>query len=153
MQYDIKELKKLIALVEESKISELSLEDKNGEKVLIKKSNGVEIVASGPVPVPVVASASAVAPVSVAPVAVSDENEVAIKSPMVGTYYASANPDSPPYVKIGDHVKKGDTIGIVEAMKLFNEIESEVSGTVTKILVNNATPVEYGQPLILIQKD
>ncbi len=75
---------------------------------------------------------------------------VEIKSPMIGTFYRSANPDSPAFVQVGDKVEKGSPVCIIEAMKLFNEIESEISGTVVKVLVDNSTPVEYDQPLFLI---
>lgn len=76
-----------------------------------------------------------------------------IKSPMIGTYYRTPNPDSPPFVSVGDKISKGQTVCIIEAMKLFNEIESEVSGTIVKILVENATPVEYDQPLYVVELD
>jgi acetyl-CoA carboxylase biotin carboxyl carrier protein len=80
----------------------------------------------------------------------SDSNLITIKSPMIGTYYDAPNPESDAFVSIGDSIKVGDTVCIVEAMKLFNEIESEISGTIVKILVENATPVEYDQPLFLV---
>lgn len=78
---------------------------------------------------------------------------VEIRSPMIGTFYRSSNPDSPPFVSVGDRIVKGQTVCIIEAMKLFNEIESEVSGTIVKALVENATPVEYDQPLYLVEPD
>ncbi|NLB89446.1 MAG: acetyl-CoA carboxylase biotin carboxyl carrier protein [Syntrophomonadaceae bacterium] len=82
-----------------------------------------------------------------------NENLVEVQAPMVGTFYAAPSPDSAPYVKIGDHVEKGQTLCIVEAMKLMNEIKAEVSGKIVDILVENAEPVEYGQPIFLIEKD
>ncbi|HEY8402081.1 MAG TPA: acetyl-CoA carboxylase biotin carboxyl carrier protein [Cytophagaceae bacterium] len=81
----------------------------------------------------------------------SGKNLITIKSPMIGTFYRSSSPDSPPFVNVGDEVKPGQTVCIIEAMKLFNEIESEVSGKVVKILVDNASPVEYDQPLFLVE--
>jgi acetyl-CoA carboxylase biotin carboxyl carrier protein len=78
---------------------------------------------------------------------------VDIKSPMIGTFYRSGNPDSPPFVSVGDKVTKGQTVCIIEAMKLFNEIESEVSGTIVKVLVENSTPVEYDQALFVVEPD
>ncbi|WP_338770147.1 acetyl-CoA carboxylase biotin carboxyl carrier protein [Bernardetia sp. ABR2-2B] len=78
-------------------------------------------------------------------------NYITVKSPMIGTFYRSANPETPPFVSVGDSIKEGETICIIEAMKLFNEIESDVSGKVVKVLVENATPVEYDQPLFLIE--
>lgn len=83
----------------------------------------------------------------------SGKKTVEIKSPMIGTFYRSPNPDSPPFVSVGDKVSKGQTVCIIEAMKLFNEIESEVSGTVIKIMVENSTPVEYDQVLYLVEPD
>ncbi|GAA4852166.1 acetyl-CoA carboxylase biotin carboxyl carrier protein [Algivirga pacifica] len=101
----------------------------------------VETPAAAPAPAPAAAEA---------PVAEDTSNYIEIKSPMIGTFYTSPNPDSPVFVEVGDTVKKGDTVCIVEAMKLFNEIESEVSGKIVKILVENASPVEYDQPLFLV---
>ena len=80
----------------------------------------------------------------------SDDNYITVKSPMIGTFYRSSSPDKPVFVEVGDNVKKGDTVCIIEAMKLFNEIESEVSGKIVKVLVDDATPVEYDQPLFLV---
>ncbi|PHR50116.1 MAG: acetyl-CoA carboxylase, biotin carboxyl carrier protein [Fluviicola sp.] len=80
----------------------------------------------------------------------SDDSYITVKSPMIGTFYRSSSPDKPVFVEVGDNVKKGDTVCIIEAMKLFNEIESEVSGKIVKVLVDDATPVEYDQPLFLV---
>lgn len=80
----------------------------------------------------------------------SNDNYITVKSPMIGTFYRSSSPDKPVFVEVGDNVKKGDTVCIIEAMKLFNEIESEVSGKIVKVLVDDATPVEYDQPLFLV---
>ncbi|MBD0254776.1 MAG: acetyl-CoA carboxylase biotin carboxyl carrier protein [Cytophagales bacterium] len=99
--------------------------------------------ATAPQPPP----AAVTAPTPAAPAA---SNHYTLKSPMIGTFYRSANPESPVFVNVGDEVKKGQTLCIIEAMKLFNEIESEVSGRVVKVLVDNASPVEYDQPLFLI---
>jgi len=92
--------------------------------------------------------ASTEAPAATA--AADDSNYVPVKSPMIGTFYRASNPDTPPFVQVGDKVEKGQIVCIVEAMKLFNEIESEVSGTIVKVLADNATPVEYDQPLFLV---
>lgn len=101
--------------------------------------------AAGPAPAPAAAPPAAAAP------AVDDEaNYVQVKSPMIGTFYRSSSPDKDAYVKVGDSVTKGDTVCIVEAMKLFNEIESEVSGKIVKVLVEDAQPIEYDQPLFLV---
>ena len=85
--------------------------------------------------------------------AATGKTTVDIKSPMIGTFYRSANPDTPPFISVGDKVTKGQTVCIIEAMKLFNEIESEVSGTVVKALIENSTPVEYDQPLFVVEPD
>jgi acetyl-CoA carboxylase biotin carboxyl carrier protein len=95
-------------------------------------------------------SAPAAAPVAAVAEAKAD-NLITIKSPMVGTFYRTPNPESPVFVNVGDDVKPGKVVCIIEAMKLFNEIESEISGKIVKILVDNATPVEYDQPLFLVE--
>ena len=108
--------------------------------------------ASAPAPAP---AQTAVAPAPAAPTtpekADDDSKYVAIKSPMIGTFYRSSSPDKPAFVNVGDEVGSGDVICIVEAMKLFNEIESEISGKIVKVLVENAQPVEYDQPLFLVE--
>lgn len=148
---DLRKLKKLIDLVEESGISELELTE-DGEKVRISRN-----VTSAPVAAPaqmapvqnVVAAAPAAAPAAEsAPAAVQDGQ--AVKSPMVGTYYASPSPEAEPFIKVGDKVEVGDTLCIIEAMKLLNEIEAEHAGVVKQILVNNAEAVEFGEPLFII---
>ncbi|MDX5423160.1 MAG: acetyl-CoA carboxylase biotin carboxyl carrier protein [Hymenobacteraceae bacterium] len=112
--------------------------------------------AAAPAPAPVAAPQAAPAVPAAAPAAApapaaSDESKyVAIKAPMIGTFYRSSSPEAPAFVNVGDEVKKGQVICIIEAMKLFNEIESEVSGKIVKVLVDNATPVEYDQPLFLV---
>ena len=102
-------------------------------------------------PAPAAAPQAAPAPAAAAPAPASDDSKyVAIKAPMIGTFYRASSPESPIFVNVGDEVKKGQVICIIEAMKLFNEIESEVSGKIVKVLVDNATPVEYDQPLFLV---
>ncbi|MFT6000319.1 MAG: acetyl-CoA carboxylase biotin carboxyl carrier protein, partial [Neolewinella sp.] len=96
------------------------------------------------------AAAPALAAAPAAPAADDDSKYVEVRSPMIGTFYRSPSQDKPPYVKVGDTVSKGDTVCIVEAMKLFNEIESEVSGKIVKMLVEDAQPIEYDQPLFLV---
>ena len=104
---------------------------------------------AAPMPAPAAAPAPAPAPSADAPAA--SDNLITVKSPMIGTFYRSASPDKPPMVNVGDSIKDGDILCIVEAMKLFNEIESEVSGTIVKVLVDDASPVEYDQPLFLVE--
>ena len=108
-------------------------------------------MAAAPAAAPAPAAAAPATAAAPAPAAASDESKyIAIKAPMIGTFYRSASPESPAFVNVGDEVKKGQVICIIEAMKLFNEIESEVSGKIVKVLVDNASPVEYDQPLFLV---
>ncbi len=153
-----KEIQELINFLSESGLEEVNIE--TGDlKVSIKRSPEQQVVAAAPAAVQAAPApapqpaAAAPAPQSAAPAeesAGSDANLVEIKSPMIGTFYRSANPDSPAFVEVGSTVKAGDTVCIVEAMKLFNEIESEVSGKIVKVLIDNSQPVEYDQPLFLV---
>lgn len=138
---------RLVDKINQHKISSISIEE-NGVKVEVKRENGVAKAVSG-VPHPVAAAPAAQAPKEAGKS--EDDGLVAITSPMVGTFYRSPSPDSPAFVDVGDTVKPGKTVCIVEAMKLFNEIESEVSGKVVKVLVENGKPVEYGQKLMLVK--
>jgi len=158
---ELKEIKELIKLVSEAGVTEVDVE-KGDFKLSIKKvEEKTTVVHAAPqvVSAPqVVAHIPAAAPVMEkmeAPVAKADtpvaSNLVTIKSPMIGTFYKSASPEKPAFVQIGDEIKPGKVLCIVEAMKLFNEIESEVSGRIVKILVENASPVEYDQPLFLVE--
>ncbi|MFH1044913.1 MAG: acetyl-CoA carboxylase biotin carboxyl carrier protein [Pseudomonadota bacterium] len=142
---DLRKLKKLIDLVQESGISELEVTE-GEEKVKIVRSGGAS--AAYPAPVPAPASASVLAPTPAAtPVDIQGH---VVKSPMVGTFYRSPSPGAKPFVEVGDTVKSGDTICIVEAMKLLNEIECDKDGVISAILVENGQPVEYGEPLVVI---
>ena len=154
---DLRKLKKLIDLVEESGIAELEITE-GEEKVKIVKGGAVAMVAAAPPMVapaaaPVAARAATVAGASpAAPGAeppAGQEGHV-VKAPMVGTFYRSPSPDAKPFVEVGQAVKEGDTICIIEAMKLMNEIEADASGAVKAILVENGQPVEYGQPLFIL---
>ncbi len=157
---DLKEIQALIKFVSTNAVDEVEINRKDF-KLLIKK-NPVQVAAPAMVAAPpqqvVTVSATpsvpASPPVSAAPAPAAEtktDNLIAIKSPMVGTFYRSANPDSPAFINVGDEVKQGKVVCIIEAMKLFNEIESEVSGRIVKVLVENATPVEYDQPLFLVE--
>ncbi len=151
---DLRKLKTLIDLVSESNVSELEITEAEG-KIRIVKGGGAMVQHAMPVsqsvaPAPVVASAAvseASPAVAVAPV----ETGHTVKSPMVGTFYRSASPGAKAFVEIGDVVKEGDTLCIIEAMKILNEIESDKAGTVRKILADNGQAVEYGQPLFIIE--
>ena len=157
---DLRKLKTLIDLVSESNVSELEITEAEG-KVRIVKSAGVAMVAPMAMPAPVAVAPAAAAPVATAPAAAPAAAAAeaapaapaghAVKSPMVGTFYRSASPGAAPFVQIGSVVKEGETLCIVEAMKILNEIESDKSGTVTQILCENGQAVEYGQPLFVIE--
>ena len=147
---DLRKLKTLIDLVSDSNVSELEITEAEG-KVRIVKSSGIPVVMQQPAAVmAAVPLAAPVAAPSVAEAAPVVDARHAIKSPMVGTFYRSASPGAKPFVEVGDLVKEGDTICIIEAMKILNEIEADKSGTVSKILCENGQAVEYGQPLFLI---
>ena len=151
---DLRKLKTLIDLVSESEVSELEITEAEG-KVRIVKGGGTVMMQHAPqqmMAAPAMsepaAPATAVAPT--APAAPAQEAGTPIKSPMVGTYYAASAPGAAPYVTVGASVKKGQTLCIIEAMKLLNEIEAECDGVIKQILVNNGGPVEFGQPLFLL---
>ena len=151
---DLKQIHDLIKIVNKSNIGEISIEDKDG-KVTIKQKEDKITVTSAPAQT-VYASApaapSAAAPVASAPAAApAADNLITIKSPMIGTFYRRASPDKPLLAEEGTEVSAGKVVCIIEAMKLFNEIESEVKGTIVKILVEDASPVEFDQPLFLVQ--
>ena len=152
---DLKQIHDLIKVVNKSNIGEISIEDKDG-KVTIKQKEDKITVTSAPAQT-VYASAPAAAPTAAAPVASAPaaapaaENLITIKSPMIGTFYRRASPDKPLLAEEGTEVSAGKVVCIIEAMKLFNEIESEVKGTIVKILVEDASPVEFDQPLFLVQ--
>jgi len=152
---DLKQIHDLIKVVNKSNIGEISIEDKDG-KVTIKQKEERVTVSSAPVyaaapaaPAPAPAAAAPAAPAS-APAAATD-NLITIKSPMIGTFYRRAAPDKPLLAEEGTEVSQGKVVCIIEAMKLFNEIESEVKGTIVKVLVEDASPVEFDQPLFLVQ--
>ena len=156
---DIRKLKELIRLMVDNDLTELDLKDKE-EQVLLKRGHGGTVtqvmpaVASLPASAPVVAAApasKAAAPAAPAETADDEAGLVAIESPMVGTFYASPGPDKPPFVSVGGTVGPDTTVCLVEAMKIFNEIKAERSGTVAKILVKSGQPVEFGQKLFLVK--
>lgn len=148
---DLRKLKTLIDLVSESNVSELEITEAEG-KVRIVKSGGAVVQQYVPAPMPAAAAAAAPATVAElpAPVAAAPTGHV-VKSPMVGTFYRSSSPGAKAFVEVGSQVKEGETICIIEAMKILNEIEADKSGTVTRILGENGQAVEYGQPLFVIE--
>ena len=146
---DLRKLKTLIDLVSESNVSELEITEAEG-KVRIVKSSGAPLVMQQPA-VAMVAAPAAVAAAPVVAEAPAAPIGHAVKSPMVGTFYRSASPGANPFIEVGSVVKEGETICIIEAMKILNEIEADKSGTITKILCENGQAVEYGQPLFMIE--
>lgn len=154
---ELKDIQTLIKFVSQNGVDEVEINDKDF-KLLIKKNpqqvttaQVVTPISAAPIQV-AAAPAAPSAPVSAPPAEkASTGNLIEIKSPMVGTFYRAANPESPSFVNVGDEVAPGKIVCIIEAMKLFNEIESEVKGKIVKVLVDNATPVEYDQPLFLVE--
>ena len=158
---ETKDIQKLIDFISQSGLDEVNIETSELKLAIKRYSNTAQVavqaqpayvapapVAAAPAPAPVAALATpAAAP---APVAEAS-NLITIKSPMIGTFYRSAGPDKPNFVDAGDDVEIGKVVCIIEAMKLFNEIESEISGKIVKVLVENATPVEFDQPLFLVE--
>ena len=159
MDMDIKEIQELIKFVAKSGVSEVSI-DRKDFKLTIKAAGNAPMIVNASIPsaapVQQMIAAPAAAPVAT-PVAATSaapeeaSNLITIKSPMIGTFYRSASPDKPSFVNVGDEIGAGKVVCIIEAMKLFNEIESEISGKIVKILVDNASPVEYDQPLFLVE--
>lgn len=161
---DFKEIQELLKFVSKSDLTELLIEQE-GFKLRIQRKQATSnvIYGSAPAPMqmmqaapvaqsaaPVLSAATESAPKTEAP-AGNGKNLTEFQAPFIGTFYRSAGPDKAPFVKVGDEVRKGQVLGIIEAMKLFNEIESDVEGRIVKILVENAQPVEYGQPMFLIE--
>ncbi|BBL72534.1 acetyl-CoA carboxylase biotin carboxyl carrier protein [Methylogaea oryzae] len=147
---DIRKIKKLIELIEESDIAEIEIRE-GEESVRINRYSAqlAPVAMAAPVmAAPQPAAAPAAAAAAPAEEAISGH---AVKSPMVGTFYRAASPDSKPFVEVGQSVKAGDTLCIIEAMKILNQIESDKSGVVKRILVENGQPVEYNQPLFIIE--
>jgi acetyl-CoA carboxylase biotin carboxyl carrier protein len=152
---DLRKLKTLIDLVSESNVSELEITEAEGKVRIVKSAPAgygapVAYTMAPPPPAPPAAAPVIEATPVAVPVAAEPAGHV-VKSPMVGTFYRAASPGAKPFVEIGDSIKQGETICIVEAMKILNEIEADKSGTVTQILVENGQAVEYGQPLYVIE--
>lgn len=151
---DLRKIKKLIDLLEESNLAELEI--KEGEEVVRLSrvpKGGVAVAAPAPIAMaaaPVVAAPAPVAAADAAPAANALPAGHVVKAPMVGTFYAAATPGAPALAKVGQQVKAGDTLGIIEAMKMFNQIEADVAGTIQAILVENSQSVEFDQPMFVI---
>ncbi|HRI22181.1 MAG TPA: acetyl-CoA carboxylase biotin carboxyl carrier protein [Panacibacter sp.] len=156
---DFKQIQELIKIINKSNIGEISIEE-NDFKITIKQKEEIvqTVTAAAPAqiyaPAPVYSAAPPVAAASstaTAEPAAKADNYITIKSPMIGTFYRKASPDKPTLVEVGDEIAPGKVVCIIEAMKLFNEIESEISGRIVKVLVEDASPVEYDQPLFLVE--
>jgi len=152
---DLRKLKTLIDLVSDSNVSELEITEAEGKVRIVKGPVGGPVMVAAPVAAPVVAAAP-LATAATVPAVMSEAEQAAaaghvVKSPMVGTFYSSSSPEAKPFVQVGTVVKEGETICIIEAMKILNEIEADKSGTISRILVDNGQAVEYGQPLFHIE--
>lgn len=148
MQLDINKIARLLKVVSESDIAEIEI--KEGEEQ-IKITRATAAVVPVVQPVAVAPATPASAPVAVAPAPAAEETGHVMKSPMVGTFYRSANPEAPAFTEVGKTVKEGDTVCIIEAMKMMNQIAADKSGTIKKILVENGATVEFDQPLFIIE--
>ena len=153
---DIKQIQELVKLINKSNIGELTIEEE-GSKITIKqkKDPSQKVISNAQAPIYSTAPMPAVNPVPANPIkseaeVSKNENLLIIKSPMIGTFYRQSGPGKPIFVNVGDEVANGQVVCIIEAMKLFNEIESEVAGKIVKVLVEDASPVEYDQPLFLV---
>ena len=148
------DIQQLIDFISKSGLDEVKIETSE-LKLNVKRSATLTMIAApAPAPMPAAAPLPSVAPVALpAPAVVAPpvSNHITIKSPMIGTFYRSANPESPLLAEVGDEIKPGKAVCIIEAMKLFNEIEAEISGRIVRVLVENATPVEYDQPLFIVE--
>jgi acetyl-CoA carboxylase biotin carboxyl carrier protein len=156
MAMDIRKIKKLIELLEESNLVELEIREGEETVRLSRWPKNMPMAAPAQQYAPIqvhggqMPAAPSAAPAAATPAEPAFDGQV-VRSPMVGTYYAAASPGAAPFLKIGQQVKVGDTLGIIEAMKMFNPIESEVAGTIVKILVENGQPVEFDEPLVVVQ--
>jgi acetyl-CoA carboxylase biotin carboxyl carrier protein len=153
---DIKQIQELVKLINKTSIGEITIEE-DGKKITIKQKNdpvqqivaapSAPVYAAAPTAAPVAAATSPSAPTTTT---ATNDNYITIKSPMIGTFYRQAGPGKPNFINVGDEVAPGKVVCIIEAMKLFNEIESELKGKIVKVLVDDASPVEYDQPLFLV---
>jgi acetyl-CoA carboxylase biotin carboxyl carrier protein len=151
---DTKEIQRLLDYIAKSPLAEVSIETE-GLKVSVKKNSAVApvaTVATTPAPVAAAPAAAPAAPAAAPAAAPVADNLFTVKSPMIGTFYRAAGPDKDNFVEVGSEIAPGKTLCMIEAMKLFNEIDSEVSGKIVQILVENASPVEFDQPLFVVEK-
>ena len=149
---DIRKVKKLIELLDESGIAEIEITEGEESVRISRYSQHAPVAASGTAPVAAAAPAAVGATVEVAAPAEVEDDGYEVTSPMVGTYYAASSPGAAPYVQVGDRINEGDTLCIIEAMKMMNQIESDVSGVIKSIRIQNGEPVEFGQTLFVIDQ-
>lgn len=153
---DIRKVKKLIELLDESGIAEIEISEGEDSVRISRYAPGMAspamIAAPVVAPVPIVAAPAAADPVAAAPAAEPEDDGYAVTAPMVGTFYSATSPGAAPFVQVGDQVNEGDTLCIIEAMKMMNQIEAEISGTIKSIRVQNGDPVEYGQTLFVVDQ-
>jgi acetyl-CoA carboxylase biotin carboxyl carrier protein len=150
---ETKEIQKLIDFIAQSGLDEVNIETAD-LKIKVKRYGSAPVVTAAPAPVAPVVTVASTQPAAAekpAPAETPASNLITIKSPMIGTFYRASSPETPNFVSIGDEIKPGKVLCVIEAMKLFNEFESEYSGKIVKILVENATPVEFDQPLFLVE--
>ena len=149
--FDVRKIRRLVELMKEHDLSEINLQQGEVRIQLRRTGAGTpSMVVPAPPPLPTAVGPPAPESTASTPAEAKGDGVVEIKSPMVGTFYAASDPESPPFVKVGDHVGPETTVCIVEAMKVFNQIPAEVSGRIVAVLVENGAPVEYGQPLFKV---
>ena len=151
---DIRKVKKLIELLDESGIAEIEITEGEESVRISRYAQSAPAMVAAPAPAPAAAAPAAApaAAASPAPAAEKEDDGYLVQAPMVGTYYGASSPGAAPYVQVGDRVNEGDTLCIIEAMKMMNQIEAEVSGVIKSIRVQNGEPVEYGQTLFVIDQ-
>ena len=145
------DIQQLIDFISQSGLDEVNIETTDLKISVKRYGQAAQAMAAPAAPAPAIPPAQPQAPAAAAAPKEDTSKLITIKSPMIGTFYRSTNPESPMFVEVGDTISEGKVVCIIEAMKLFNEIESEVSGRIVKVLVENATPVEYDQPLFLVE--
>jgi acetyl-CoA carboxylase biotin carboxyl carrier protein len=151
VEFDLNQVRELLAILNQTDIEELCLKSSDFELTVRKGSLAQAGTVMTPAAVSTASEAVAIAPAAAASITVVDKTWVEVTSPMVGTFYRSPSPDEPPFIEVGDTIRRGQTICIIEAMKLMNELEAEVNGEIVEILVENGKPIEFGQPLMRVK--
>ncbi len=151
MEFDLNQVRELLTILNQTDIEELCLKSSDFELTVRKGSLSQTGTVMTPAAVSTPSESAAAAAPAAAPITIVDKTWVEVTSPMVGTFYRSPSPDEPPFIEVGDTIRRGQTICIIEAMKLMNELEAEVNGEVVEILVENGKPIEFGQPLMRVK--